>query len=254
MWDAVDVAAIPEDANVIGVYVDRPPFINTVAAANLRFPTAQKVSFTAFGVPGARIGDRESGDMDAPQLAQWDSDEIAADRRPTNYCSIDNVPECVDAINALKLPLALIDWFPADWNGRPHLAVIPGLHVVGTQYANPRYTGGDYDLSLVLSDWLNPPLPPSKEDDMIDSYTFKGQFVTAQINDSGGLYVKSQALNAPFTNDNLAVEGVVFSGNPKFTEWFGFLWVQAQGSGPFGLVYRWQSADGVHWSDVTVQP
>jgi hypothetical protein len=257
MWDAVDVSAIPPSSSPIGVYVDPPPYINTVAAVTAAFPNAQQVSITASGVPGARIGDSESGNMNPTQLAQWDANEIANDRRPTNYCSISAVQSCVDAINALRLPLSLIDWFPADWNGTPHIAVLPGLSVVGTQYANPTYTGADYDLSLVLTSWLNPtPLPPSEDEmDIVDTIVFNGRMVMATINEAGNLWVKSQGFITPFTNEGMNAPDVTKWQGAKFLLWGNDLWlVSCDYSKPGGNLYRWQSSDGITWSEASMIP
>lgn len=169
MVDAVDVSALPDTSTVIGVYVDPPPYINTIVAVRTRFPNAKLVTITASGVPGAQIGDCESGNMDPAQLAQWDADELAVGRTPTNYSSLSTVPQIVNCLRQLNIDPTHVNWFPADWpapgeSATPHLATLSTgtvtLPVVGTQYANPPSSGGDYDLSLALASWLYPNIPP----------------------------------------------------------------------------------------------
>jgi hypothetical protein len=179
MWDAVNVPAIVANADVLGVYVDPPPYINTVRQAFDHFPHADIVTITAIGTAGARIGDSEKGNMDPPALAQWDRREIDAGRRPTNYCSLSAVGAVVAALDALRIHPGAVDWFPADWTGTPHLADLSkyGVTAVGTQYANPATTGGDFDMSIVSRAWLGlaptpgPVGPPIRGDDSMHAVT-----------------------------------------------------------------------------------
>lgn len=170
IYDAVDVPAIPLTAEVVGMYVDPPPWINTELAVRARFPRATLVSITASGVAGARMGDSETGDMGPAELAAWDASELMALRVPANYCSIDHVPEVVAELERILINPVMVDWFPADWTGVPHFADLGGLPVVGTQYANPKFTGGNFDLSIVSIQWLNrAPLPKGIRPEMITS-------------------------------------------------------------------------------------
>jgi hypothetical protein len=169
MFDAVDVAAIPADAEIVAGYVDGnwPTFDALVKA----FPNAECVSITVTGKPGARVADCETGDLTPQTAAGWAHSEIAAGRRPCIYYARSNASTLTAALNASGVAIGDVDFWVADWTGQPHL--IAGS--VATQYADPTTSGGNYDLSETVAGWpvasSSPPAPPQPEEDEVQLYT-----------------------------------------------------------------------------------
>jgi hypothetical protein len=147
MFDAVDVAAIPKDAQIVAGYVDGnwPTYDELVKA----FPSAEHVSITVKGAPGARVADCESGDLSPRTAAGWAKAEIAAGRRPCIYYSRAAAPAVSAALAAEGVQLGAVDYWVADWTGTPH--VVAGS--VATQYADPPKSGGNYDISETVEGW-----------------------------------------------------------------------------------------------------
>jgi Putative peptidoglycan binding domain len=147
MFDAVDVAAIPKDAQIVAGYVDGnwPTYDDVVAA----FPDAAHVSITVTGKPGAMVADCESGDLTPQTAAGWAKAEIDAGRRPCIYYSRSAAPAVSAALAAEGVQLGGVDYWVADWTGTPH--VVAGS--VATQYADPPKSGGNYDISETVDGW-----------------------------------------------------------------------------------------------------
>jgi hypothetical protein len=155
MFDTVNAVDVPLDAVVVAGYVDGhwPSFDAMVK----RVPGALHVSITVTGVPGARVLDWERGNADPPQ---WARGEIAAGRRPTIYCSKDNVAAVAAAIRPL-LFVTNVDLWDADWTGIPHRNPLS----VATQYA---HNVAGCDLSLTNGVWPGVPANPT---DPVDTQT-----------------------------------------------------------------------------------
>jgi hypothetical protein len=154
MYDAVDVAAIPKDAEIVAGYIDGNwPTYNEVVTT---FPDAQHVSITVKGAPGARVADCESGDLKPQTAAGWAKSEIAAGRRPCIYYSRAAAPAVTAALQAAGVPLGEVDYWVADWTGTAH--VVPGS--VATQWADPPKSGGNFDISETVDPWPGTPAPP----------------------------------------------------------------------------------------------
>lgn len=158
MYDAVDVAAIPKDAQIVAGYVDGnwPTYEQVVAD----FPNAQHVSITVKGAPGARVADCETGDLSPQTAAGWAKAEIAAGRRPCIYYSRAAAAQVSAALQQNGVALADVDFWVADWTGSAHL--IPGS--VATQWADPPKSGGNFDISETAEGWpvsTPVPAPPS---------------------------------------------------------------------------------------------
>lgn len=157
LYDAVDVAAIPKDAQIVAGYVDGnwPTFDELVAA----LPDAQHVSITVTGKPGAMVADCETGDLSPRTAAGWAKSEIAAGRRPCIYYSRSAAGEVSAALQNDGIALGEVDYWVADWTGAAH--VVPGS--VATQWADPPKSGGNYDISETVDTWpiVTVPVPPS---------------------------------------------------------------------------------------------
>lgn len=155
MYDAVDVAAIPADAQIVAGYVDGnwPTYAELVKA----FPSAQAVSITVKGAAGARVGDCETGDLTPQTAAGWAKSELAAGRRPTIYYARSNAAAVSAALQNQGVAIADVDFWVADWTGSEHL--VAGS--VATQWADPPSSGGNYDISETDGTWpaLEPPAP-----------------------------------------------------------------------------------------------
>lgn len=159
MYDSTTPAAIPKTATLILTYIDG--IYKTDAAVAQQFPTARRetTTITAYGDLNAKIYDCERGNGDATQAAAWALRVIRqTGRRPTIYCSRIGSPGygwswVVTALEALGIKPAQVDFGIADYTGQPHL--VPGSAF--TQYANPTYTGANYDLSLTNGVWPNDP-------------------------------------------------------------------------------------------------
>lgn len=158
MYDAVDVAAIPAEAEIVAGYVDGnfPTYDALVAA----FPNARHVSITtgATGGAGAMVADCENGDFTAQGAAAWAKGEIAAGRRPCIYYARSNAGAVAAALQAEGIPIADVDYWVADWTGQPHL--VAGS--VATQYASPTTgSGGNFDVSETTEAWPPVSVPPA---------------------------------------------------------------------------------------------
>jgi hypothetical protein len=169
-YDAVSVGTIPDDAELVYWY-DIP---STLAAVNARFPDATKIGITTQGAPGFRMCDMETGDLTAPETAQWAYNEVHSGRpiwdKPTPYCQAANCRSVITACADLGLRLGDatdltcdVWWFQAWWNNVPDLGTPAGWGLpvpVGHQYF--RQGQFTYDISVALSSWVwpAPPTPP----------------------------------------------------------------------------------------------
>lgn len=154
MYDSVTAADIPAHAEAVAGYSDG--LYDDYAALVARFPGKPVVSITTRAAAGARVCDVETGDSTPAQGAQWAKAEIGAGRRPTLYYSASMGTPVRDALMAEGVNPADVDFWAADWTGTPHML----LGSVATQYADPRTSGGHYDLSLATEAWLAPSITP----------------------------------------------------------------------------------------------
>jgi len=151
MYDAVDVAAIPADARIVGAYVDGAwPTAKSPQVAAMR---AQGVQIVTISVTGSTLDadviDIEPGNISVQAGVVWCERKLARGDRPTVYASRSWIPQIEDALRLIGVAPSLVDYWVADWTGVPHL--VPGS--VATQYANPPQSGGNYDVSLTNGTW-----------------------------------------------------------------------------------------------------
>ena len=199
MYDSVAAANIPATAVIAAGYVDgRWPDFDAIVA---RLPDAVHVSITVTGRPGAKVLDWERGNADPPA---WAKAEINAGRRPTIYCSKDNVSTVAAAIRPL-LFVTDVDLWDADWTGTQHRNPLS----VATQYA---HDVDGCDLSLTNGTWPAP-LPDPVDTGTHYDATVPGPgglqlAVIGRMAGPGGLYRGRASGGAP-----------VFAGTGNPTTW-----------------------------------
>ena len=176
IFDAVDVSAIPINADIILAYIDGQ--WPTYEAVKTRFPNARILTITTIGDKPADICDVERYDA-TPEIG---AAGVRQGLYPTLYSDTSTKPTLDSLLNGFPW-----QWYAADPTGVPH--IVPGS--VATQYGWPAQTGGDYDISLSEPDY--PPAPvvvvpeiPEKESNMI-AHNSKGQGVWI-VRPNGGVY------------------------------------------------------------------
>lgn len=147
MWDSTTPAiSIPRTAAIVAGYVNGDyawkPSDWTL------FADAIKVRISVTGNIPCDVYDVERGDYlpsDTQVLLATAHD--AGVERPTFYFDKSSYAEVRQYIPP---PGAEWAWWAADWTGRPHSLSMPDGGIASVvQYANPTYTGGNYDLSAV---------------------------------------------------------------------------------------------------------
>lgn len=162
IFDAVDVSAIPINANIILGYIDGRGTSDNYNEVRARFPYARILSVTTTAQSRADICDVEKGDA-TPEDAAFG---LRRGMFPTIYSSISTKP----ALDAACEGLAW-NWFAADPTGIPH--VEDGS--VATQYAwgSLGQCDGNYDTSISIPNYpvpvddLTPTSLSRNENDMI---------------------------------------------------------------------------------------
>lgn len=167
MYDSVTTSDVPKNAAMALGYIDGD-YANFQAVKDRLSAKAVVVSVTTGTQPTANVLDRETGDATASQAAKWAKAELAAGRTPTIYCNLAALGEVLRAVARIgcrgKVPV-----YTAHWTGKKHLCdrtCLDGLdlpylpYVAATQYADPKTSGGHYDLSVVAAHWpgVDPPL------------------------------------------------------------------------------------------------
>lgn len=140
VYDSVNVAAIPADAEVVLAYVDGSYANETAMRA--RFPRADIVTVTTTGQSHAMMCDCEQGDLTPADVRTWADNYLYTGPLPLVYSSAFRRSQLLTAMASFR---AGWWWWAADWTGVPHL--VPDA--VATQYADPWTSGGDYDISIM---------------------------------------------------------------------------------------------------------
>ena len=242
-YDAVDVPAIPGDAQIVLVYIDGQYV--TYNTARLRFPNARLITITTRGTNYADLCDVESQDATPQIAAQGLRDGLYA----LEALYSDRSTKGDLDVACAGLPW---NWFAAA-PGSP-AQLVPGS--VGTQYAWPGYgSPGNYDISVIDSNWLNgapspppaPPLPVIQEDDMFYTDPVTGLLVATDID--GNIYARPGAIpnvvtlgqhpewdagGAESAGGNPCV-GIVSEKDADGSWGYTFLTKPASGSGSFGI-------------------
>ena len=141
IYDAVDVAAIPANAQTILAYIDGR--YQTYNAVKARFPNARVLTITTDGLHKADICDVESQDATPAVAARGVKNKL--------YRTVYSDRSTKASLDA-ALAQEKWDWYAAA-PGSP-AQVIAGS--VATQYSWPGYgSPGNYDISVCLDSWLN---------------------------------------------------------------------------------------------------
>lgn len=163
MYDSVNAAAIPTDAQMVAGYV-HPSGYAWSDAAWARFPNAvhvkitPQVSTTGLGI---HVLDVETGDATPAQAPGWVRAQRALGQDPTVYCSEGLWTTVQNAFNAAGV-------------AQPHywVAAYPGAGAsipngaIAHQYAGSTSSGGNYDLSVVADFWPGVDTQGQAVDDM----------------------------------------------------------------------------------------
>lgn len=146
MYDSITAADIPAGAAMVAGYVDG--IYRWSDADWARFPIAVKVriAVSAFTNDG-HVLDQETGNATPDQAPGWVQLRRATGADPSVYTNLNNWARLRAAFQAQGVPEP--HYWIAEWTGVPHS--IPGT--VACQYANPVFSGGHYDLSLVDDFW-----------------------------------------------------------------------------------------------------
>ena len=149
VYDAVTVSHLPADGD--GYLAYKNGHYANVGPVEARFPHKPVKTVDVLGDPTADIIDIEPGCVWPPSKgATVASAAVKAGRRPTCYMSASNWMTVRAAVANVGIA-GKVDYFPADYDGKP---VIPA-GAVGKQYlGSPGNSPGPYDKSVVLTSWL----------------------------------------------------------------------------------------------------
>lgn len=157
MYDSTNPYDIPADADVVAGYANG---LYRWSGESWRRFTGRLVTITVRADQVADVADCETGDLTVSELPGWVRlCQRAGIPVPTVYVQLDRWTQARAACVGLT-----VDWWVAYWTGRAQL--VEGS--VATQYADPIYSGGHYDLSVCRDDWPRPapapaPAPPGDE-------------------------------------------------------------------------------------------
>jgi hypothetical protein len=161
MYDAVNVDAIPADAEMAAGYVGGS--WPTFSRLRARCPNAVLVSIAVNAGQVAQVLDVERGDATPAQVPGWVTWMRQLGYDPSIYCSLSLWAEIVAACQ--QAGVALPHRWDAHWTGQAHI----NSGSVATQYESTTgRAGGDVDISLVADFWpgIDGPGSPAQGDDM----------------------------------------------------------------------------------------
>lgn len=154
MYDSTTVADLPADGDLYLGYVDgRWP---TIEALRKRFPHKPIIRVTVTGATlDAEVADVESGNLTPRSGAAWAKRKLAAGQVPTLYYPASWEQQIVDELRTAGVKLRRVQLFPASYDGRAELP----KGKVAKQYADPKRSGGHFDVSIVADHWpgIDPP-------------------------------------------------------------------------------------------------
>jgi len=155
LYDSITAPDIPLNATMVAGYLDG--FFAWPQSYWSIFPNAIKVEIVVSASTNAgQVLDVENGDAFPWEAPGWCQMRREAGQDPTIYTNYSNWAPTVTEFVLRGIPLP--NWWIAYWDGNPQL--ISGT--IATQYANPTFTGGHYDLSVVADFWPG----VDKEDEM----------------------------------------------------------------------------------------
>lgn len=155
MYDSTDVAAFPRRAKMAAAYVDGL-YVTYDELCRHRPDLRRIVMISVNGSKAADVIDRETGDVSAARAAEL-VDQAVVHSIYVNLASLGEVLRALAHHNLQHTPI-----WTAHWTGRKHICGANCLkpyrlpyapNVVATQYADPKTSGGHYDVSLVAAHW-----------------------------------------------------------------------------------------------------
>lgn len=148
MYDAVTVSNIPDTAQACAAYVDGR-YVNE-AAIRARFPSARIVTITVTGIIGPSICDAEPGDLTSEQAIAWVEESLAAGVwRPCVYA---------DKFHWDSGLYAALEHYGN--RIRRWVAHYDGVAVVPVGFDAKQFSTGNFDTSICLPSFFQPPAPP----------------------------------------------------------------------------------------------
>lgn len=161
MYDSVDPAEIPANAQAVAGYVNgRWPTFPDLAR---KFPDAHRLSIAVTAEAGADCLDIEAGDASPAQAPSWVRRQKSRGiRKPVVYCSLSDAHTVVGVLSASGIKRGDYRLWTAHYTYRPHLCSPScGLHMTtradATQFTN-RALGRNLDASLVSDAFFDPGL------------------------------------------------------------------------------------------------
>jgi hypothetical protein len=152
MYDAVNIANLPNDATLLAGYVDGRDTTGHYQRVRAAHPHARVVRITVTGATlDAEVGDIELGDMTPHSGAAWAARKIAAGQHPTLYCNASTWPTVKAEVRKAGIS-GLVSYWIADYDRDP---TIPA-GAIAKQFTNH---GGFLDESVVADHWpgVDPP-------------------------------------------------------------------------------------------------
>ena len=200
VYDAVDVAAIPANAQYVLAYADGA--WPTIQKARARFPKATIWTVTVTGGTRADMGDCEGGDLSPGGAAGG----YVGGQFRWIYSADSNAGPILSSLGGHPFP-----WWAAEPNGQPHI----NPYAIATQFAWPGYgSPGNFDISLADPSKLGvtppapapppAPSPTTRESSMIETPPTGGILVVhpdgAVFGEDGARFyggMNGHPLNAP---------------------------------------------------------
>lgn len=168
MWDSVDLAQIPADAQFLACYVDG--WYANAAEAARRFPHARILTIAVSAAHDADCLDIEQGDATPADAAAWFlRQEARGITRPCLYASADLMQTAVlPALHAAGISRDAVRLWSAHYTGSPHRCGPSSCGLLsgdadGTQWTDAAL-GRNLDQSLLLPDFFGAapaPIPPT---------------------------------------------------------------------------------------------
>lgn len=146
LYDSVTAADIPATAAMVAGYVDGD-YAWSDADWSLH-KAAQQVRIAVFAdTDDGHALDVENGDATPAQSVSWVRARRGAGADPSVYCNVATWPAVRSAFRGAGVTEP--HYWVADWTGARHLPA----GAVACQYADPKTSGGHFDLSAVAAHW-----------------------------------------------------------------------------------------------------
>ena len=158
IYDAVEVAAMPERARYVVAYVDGV-YANREKLKQ-RFPDAEQITMSVIGEKPAQAYDVENGALTMDDVASFIRvDHAAGYHRPVVYVSVGLMPLLVERLSRSGILRSTYRVWTAHWTGESHICGaqcgLAGLEPPGaTQWHGPSLLN-EFDTSVTTLGWWN---------------------------------------------------------------------------------------------------